>query len=220
MSWFPWRKALAEAVGTFALVFAGCGAVGVEATTGALGHVGVSAVFGLVVGVMIYATGHVSGAHFNPAVTLAFASLGEHPWRQVPAYIAAQVLAALAASGLLLVLLGGVPGVTSFDGSVGQALGIEAVLTFFLMFVITAVATDARAEGSLAGVAIGGTVALGALMGGPLTGASMNPARSLGPALVGGDLAGLWVYLLAPILGALAGAWVYRALKEPSTVRA
>ena len=216
---FPWKKLLAEAVGTFALVFAGCGAVGVDALSGgAIGHIGVCAVFGLVVGVMIYATGHISGAHFNPAVTLAFASLGRHPWREVPAYIGAQVVAAIAASALLLVLLGSAPGVTTYAGGLGQAAGIEVVLTFFLMFVITAVATDEKASGHLAGVAIGGTVALGALVGGPLTGASMNPARSLGPALVAGELGQLPLYLLAPILGAVAGAWTYRACRSSTTV--
>lgn len=207
------RKALADAIGTFALVFAGCGAVVVEATAGGLGHAGICAVFGLVVGVMIFATGHVSGAHFNPAVTLAFASIGRFPWREVPAYIGAQcgaaVLAALAVQGLIgdAASLGAT--VPAAGLSLAGALGIEVLLSFFLMFVITSVATDGRAAGQLAAVAIGGTVALCALVGGPLTGASMNPARTLGPGLVSGQLDAVLLYLVGPVLGALAGAWTY-----------
>ena len=205
------RKALADAIGTFALVFAGCGAVVVDAQTGALGHVGVSGVFGLVVGVMIFATGHISGAHFNPAVTLAFAVAGRFPWREVPAYVAAQTLAAIAASGAILVMIGPEAALGSTVPSTGlaPAMGIEVLLTFFLMFVITSVATDSRASGHLAAVAIGGTVALCALMGGPLTGASMNPARSLGPALISGTFEAQWLYLIGPIAGAVLGALTY-----------
>ena len=208
------RKALADAIGTFALVFCGCGAVVVDSNGGALGHVGVSLVFGLIVGVMIFAVGHVSGAHFNPAVTLAFAATGRFPWREVPAYVGAQLAAATLASVVLLALVGGGAelGATVPAVSVGRAFGVEVILTFFLMFVITSVATDARAQGQLAAVAIGGTVALCALMGGPLTGASMNPARSLGPALVAGVARGQWLYLVAPVLGALLGAFAYRAV--------
>ena len=212
------RRTLADAVGTFALVFAGCGAIVVESQTGALGHGGVASVFGLVVAVMIFATGHVSGAHFNPAVTLAFASVGKFPWRDVPAYIFGQVTAALAASGAIRVLIGDQAslGATVPSVPLAQAFGLEVVLTFFLMFVITSVATDSRASGQLAAVAIGGTVALCALMGGPLTGASMNPARSLGPALVAGVLTHQWLYLVAPVVGALLGAATYRIVAAPS----
>jgi len=209
------RRTLADAIGTFALVFAGCGAVIVEAQTGALGHVGVSAVFGLVITVMIFATGHISGAHFNPAVTVAFAAIGEFQWRDVPAYIIGQIAAAVLAALALGALVGTEAhlGTTLPALEVGPAIAVEVVLTFFLMFVITAVATDARASGKLAGVAIGGTVGLGALFGGPLTGASMNPARSLGPALVSGTFEGLWIYLVAPLLGAALGAFAYRFVK-------
>lgn len=205
------RKAAADAVGTFALVFAGCGAIVVDAQTGALGHVGICLVFGLVVGAMIFATGHVSGAHFNPAVTLSFATTGHFPWREVPAYITAQTLAAIAASACVLSLIGseGQLGATMPTTGVFPALGLEFVFTFFLMFVIQSVATDARASGNVAALAIGGTVALCALMGGPLSGASMNPARSLGPALLSGQLELQWVYVLAPCLGAVAGGWTY-----------
>lgn len=206
------RQVAAEAIGTFALVFAGCGAVVVDATQGGLGHTGVCAVFGMVVAVMIFATGHISGAHFNPAVTLSFAALGRFAWRHVPAFVAAQVAAAIAASLAVEGLLGDAAalGATTTALSAAPALGIEAVLTFFLMFVITAVATDARASGRLAAVAIGATVAIGALVGGPLTGASLNPARTLGPALVAGVYDGLWIYFVGPVLGAVLGAFAYR----------
>jgi len=208
------RKAAADAVGTFALVFAGCGAAVVDAQTHALGHLGVSLVFGLVVGVMVFATGHVSGAHFNPAVTLAFAATGSFPWREVPAYLVAQLTAAIAASVAVLGLVGSEAslGATLPTVGIGPALGLEVVLTFFLMFVIKSVATDARASGNVAALAIGGTVALCALMGGPLTGASMNPARSFGPALVAGVFEHQWIYVVAPLLGALLGACTYRVV--------
>lgn len=205
------RMSLADAIGTFALVFAGCGAIVVDAQTAALGHVGISMVFGLVVGGMIFATGHISGAHLNPAVTLAFAVAGRFPWRQVPAYLTAQLLAAIAASACILALVGSEAslGATLPDMAVAPALGLETLFSFFLMFVITGVATDSRASGHLAAVAIGATVALCALVGGPLTGASMNPARSLGPALVSGTLDLQWIYIIGPCTGAIAGALTY-----------
>lgn len=208
------RKAAAEAIGTFTLVFAGCGAIVVNAQSGALGHVGVCLTFGLVVAGMIFATGHVSGAHLNPAVTVAFASTGAFPWRQVPAYVAAQLGAALLGSLAIAALIGTDAhlGATLPAQGLAQAVALEALFTAVLMFVIQSVATDARASGQLAAVAIGGTVALLALMGGPLTGASMNPARSLGPALVSGELTGAWLYVVGPVLGALGGAGAYRVV--------
>ncbi len=212
----PIKKIFAEMVGTFALVFAGCGAIMTNAVSeGAVTHVGVSAAFGLVVMVMIMATGHISGAHFNPAVTLAFAAIGRFPWREVPGYIAGQCAAAVLASLALRMLIGPAASMGATLPKVAelQAVGLEGVLTFFLMFVITAVATDDRAEGGMAAIAIGGTVALDALFGGPLTGASMNPARSLGPALISGELQGLWIYFVGPILGAVAGAVTYHLLR-------
>ncbi len=196
------RSLLAELIGTFALVFAGCGAIMVDAKTGALGHVGVAISFGLVIMVMIYAVGHISGAHFNPAVTFAFAVSRHFPWPRVWLYWAAQLIGALAAALVLRGSLGDIAhvGATLPSGSDGQALLWEGVLSFFLMFVIMAVATDTRAVGEAAAIAIGGTVGLDAMFGGPITGASMNPARSLGPAIAASDYTVIWVYIAAPLV--------------------
>jgi MIP family channel proteins len=210
------RALAAEFVGTFALVFAGCGAIMVNAQTGgALGQVGIAITFGLVIAAMIYATGHVSGAHLNPAVTLAFALTRHFPWREVPVYWAAQCAGAIAAAGILRGSLGDIAnvGATLPSGSDGQAFLWELLLTFFLMFVITSVATDTRAVGEAAAIAIGGTVGLDAMFGGPITGASMNPARSLGPAIASGEFSSLWLYLLAPAVGAALGALTYQVLR-------
>jgi aquaporin NIP len=212
-----WLRAAAEAVGTFALVTCGCGSIMVQATTGALGHPGVAASFGLVIMVMIAALGHVSGAHFNPAVTLAFSLTRHFPWRDLPPYLVGQLVGAVAGAATLRGLLLGSAahlGTTLPVGSPGQACGIEILLTAVLMFVITSVATDTRAIGQLAAVAIGGTVALDALWGGPLTGASMNPARSFGPALVSGLWQAHWVYWIGPIVGAYLGAALYQLLRS------
>ena len=209
------RSLVAEMIGTFALVFAGCGAIMVDARTHALGHVGVAISFGLVIMVMIYALGHISGAHFNPAVTLAFAASRHFPAQRVPLYWAAQLGGALAAALVLRGSLGDIAyvGATLPSGSDGQAFLWEAVLTFFLVFVIMAVATDTRAVGEAAAIAIGGTVGLDAMFGGPITGASMNPARSLGPAIASGHTTAIWVYLTAPFLGAAVAAAVYQFLR-------
>ena len=210
------RAHVAEFVGTFALVFFGCGAIadGLDPTAVALA-------FGLVIAVMIYAVGHISGAHFNPAVSLAFA-VGRHfPWSRAMTYAMAQTAGALSAALLLRVSFGPSAslGVTTPSGSDLQALGWEAILTLFLVLVITAVATDTRAIGEAAALAIGGTVALGALVGGPISGASMNPARSIGPALVAGDVSHLAVYLAGPIVGATGGALLYRYLRGGTAAR-
>jgi aquaporin NIP len=209
------RSLIAEVIGTFALVFAGCGAIVVGATTGALGHLGVALSFGLVIMVMIYAVGHISGAHFNPAVTFAFALTRHFPWTRTTAYWCAQVTGALLAAALLRASLGNHAhlGATLPSGSQGQSFLWELVLTFFLMFVIMAVATDSRAVGEAAAIAIGGTVGLDALFGGPISGASMNPARSIGPAFVSGDLHGLWLYIVAPVCGATLAALTYQFLR-------
>ena len=206
-------------MGTFALVFAGAGAIVVDARTHALGHVGVAITFGLVIMVMIYAVGHVSGAHFNPAVTFAFALTRHFPWARAVAYWGAQVAGALIAAALISVSVGNDAhlGATLPSGSQAQSFVWEFVLTFFLMFVIIAVATDTRAVGESAAIAIGGTVGLDAMFGGPISGASMNPARSLGPAVVGGDLHALWLYIAAPLAGASLGAVTYQYIRsEPA----
>jgi MIP family channel proteins len=208
------QRLVAESAGTFALVFAGCGAIMVDAKTDALGHVGVAITFGLVIAVMIAALGHVSGAHINPAVTAGFA-LGRHfPVALVPAYWAAQIVGAIAAALLLRASRGDIGnlGATTPSGSDGQAFLWELVLTAFLMLVILAVATDTRAVSEIAAIAIGGTVGLDAMFGGPITGASMNPARTLGPAIAGGPTDGLWVYLTAPFVGAAIAVGLYAYL--------
>lgn len=187
----------------------------VNADSGALGHVGVAATFGLVVMCMIFAVGHISGAHLNPAVSLAFTLTRHLPVRDMLAFWTAQVAGAMLAASLLRQSLGNVEnlGATLPSGSTAQAFGWEVALTFFLMFVIMAVATDDRAVGANAAIAIGGTVAFDALFGGPITGASMNPARSLAPALVSGELSHLWLYLIAPLLGATLGALAYQFIR-------
>jgi MIP family channel proteins len=209
------RACVAELIGTFALVFAGAGAVMVDAKTAALGHVGVAITFGLVIMVMIYAVGHVSGAHFNPAVSLAFAVTRHFPWPRVALYWLAQLVGALLAAALLRASLGNLAhvGATLPAGSDGQSFVWEIVLTAFLMFVIMAVATDTRAVGEAAAIAVGGTVGLDAMFGGPISGASMNPARSAGPAILSGDLRALWIYLVAPVVGAMAGAVAYQFVR-------
>jgi MIP family channel proteins len=209
------RVLVAEAVGTFALVFAGAGAIMVDAKTHALGHVGVAITFGLVIMAMIYAVGHVSGAHFNPAVTFTFALTRHFPWPRAVAYWGAQLAGALAAAALLRASLGDIAhvGATLPSGSQAQSFLWEFVLSGFLMFVILAVATDTRAVGEAAAIAIGGTIGLDAMFGGPISGASMNPARSVGPALVSGDLHALWLYIAAPILGASVGGLTYQFVR-------
>jgi MIP family channel proteins len=211
------RRAAAEALAAFALVFAGCGAVVANVQyDGALGAVGVSLVFGLIIMVMVYATGHLSGAHINPAVTLAFTLSRHFPARDAAAYIAAQLAGATAAALALLAVWPDQPGelgATIPSVGVGSAFVYELVLTAFLMFVIMAVATDTRAVGAAAAIAIGGTVGLDALFGGPVTGASMNPARSFGPALAAGEWSDFWVYVLGPVVGAALGALAYQLVR-------
>lgn len=201
---------VAEALGTFILVFAGCGAI----VQGSLPATGVAAAFGLAIMVSIYALGHVSGAHFNPAVTAAFA-IGRHfPLVRVGPYWIAQIAGALVGAVFLQSSLPSIAAsVTRPAGSDLHAFAWEAILTFILVTVIVAVATDVRAVGQAAAIAIGGAVALGSLVGGPVSGASMNPARSLGPALVSGDLNGVWIYLTAPFVGAVLAVLLYRGMR-------
>ena len=194
-------------------MFAGCGAIVVNSERGgSIGETGIAAAFGLVIMGMIYATGHLSGAHINPAVTLAFASTKHFPARDAIAYIPAQLAGAVVAALTLRIAWEGTPadlGATVPSVGVGAALLYEGVMTAFLMFVIMAVATDTRAVGAAAAIAIGGTVALDALFGGGVTGASMNPARSFGPALVASEWDDFWIYVVGPVAGALVGAVLY-----------
>jgi MIP family channel proteins len=203
---------LAEFIGTFFLVFAGTGAIVVDSITHEVTHVGVSLVFGLVITVLIYAFGHISGAHFNPAVTAGFWALGEFPGRRVPLYIAAQLFGAIAASGIVLALFGRANslGATLPQGAPAVSLVLEALMTFLLVIVIFGSAVHAKAVKSFAGIAIGGTIGLDALFGGPVSGASMNPARSLGPAIVSGVWSEQWIYVAGPLLGALLAVGAYR----------
>ena len=211
------RRALAEGLAAFALVFAGCGAIVANARyDGALGVVGVALVFGLVIMVMVYATGHLSGAHINPAVTLAFTLTRHFPARDAGAYVAAQLTGATAAALTLLAIWPDQPaelGAAVPSVGIGSALAYEAAMTAFLMFVIMAVATDTRAVGAAAAIAIGGVIGLDALFGGPVTGASMNPARSMGPALVSATFDDLWIYIVGPIVGAALGALAYQLVR-------
>ncbi|XP_037442967.1 aquaporin NIP1-3-like isoform X2 [Triticum dicoccoides] len=210
-------KVLAEILGTYLLIFAGCAAVAVnQRTAGTVTFPGVCVTWGLAVMVMVYSVGHISGAHLNPAVTLAFATCGRFPWRQVPAYAAAQVVGSTLASLTLRLLFGGEPEHffgTVPSGSDVQSLVLEFIITFYLMFVISGVATDNRAIGELAGLAVGATVLLNVLFAGPISGASMNPARTIGPAMVAGRYTGIWVYIVGPVGGAVAGAWAYNLIR-------
>lgn len=211
----------AEGFGTFALVFTGCGAVAVNDTTGGLlGHVGVSLIFGLTVMAMIYSVGNVSGAHINPAVTTSFWLSGHIKRREASLYIASQISGALAAALVLRLLFPDheTLGSTMPAQSAGwiRAFAWEAILTFFLMFVIFNVSTGHMEKGIMAGVAVGGTVAMEALLAGPVTGASMNPARSIGPALVSGKVESLWIYVTAPTVGAILAGPICRIIQGTS----
>ncbi|MEM8676891.1 MAG: MIP/aquaporin family protein [Cyanobacteria bacterium P01_G01_bin.67] len=213
-----WKEAITEFIGTFILVFAGPGAVMVDSiSNGDLSHLGVSFVFGAVVAAVIYTTQHISEAHINPAVTLAFWTSGFFARQKVIPYIVAQCLGAIAASGLLLLTLGNVANLGAtlpLADNWLQSLILETVLTFILMFVILGSGLDRRAPSGFAGLAIGLTVGLEAAFMGPITGASMNPARSLGPAFVGGIWQHHWLYWVAPIVGAQLAVLVYRYLSN------
>ena len=212
------KKLFAEFLGTFALVFAGTGAIIInDVSHQAITHAGVALTFGLIVLAMIYTVGDISGAHLNPAVTLGFWAARRFPGRAVPGYLASQVAGALAASFLLRLLF---PqhltlGATLPAGSALQSFVLEVVLTFLLMLVILSVSTGAKEKGITAGIAVGAVIALEAMFAGPICGASMNPARSLAPALVSGHLEHLWIYLTAPVIGALLAVPLCRAVREP-----
>lgn len=216
------NRLAAEAIGTFTLVFAGTSAVVADAETGIVGHVGIALSFGLALLVMVYAIGHVSGCHINPAVTLGLAATGRFPTRMVPLYWGVQLVGAFGASLLLLAIHGNEAnlGTTRPTGSDLQSFFLEIVLTFLLVFVICGAATDDRALPAASGLAIGGTLLLCALFGGPISGASLNPARSLAPAVVSGTFGSLWLYLIAPFIGGLLGAFAYAFVRgDPRSVQ-
>ena len=208
------RKYFAEAIGTFALVFCGTGAIIInQETNGAVSHAGIAITFGLIVMAMIYALGNISGAHLNPAVSIAFVIAKRFPAKQVIPYIVSQVAGALLASLVLKMLFPSnqLLGATIPRGSVSQSFVLELLLTFFLMLVIINVATGSKEQGMFAGLAIGSTVLLEAMFAGPICGASMNPARSLAPAVVSGHLENVWIYLTATTIGAALAipTWKY-----------
>jgi aquaporin NIP len=211
------KKICAEILGTFGLVFAGTGAMVIdEASRGAVTHVGVALTFGLVVLAMIYTFGDISGAHLNPAVTLGFWAARRMPGREVLPYVGSQIIGAILASGLLRFLFpeNKLLGATLPAGSELQSFILEIVLTFFLMLTILNVSTGAKEKGITAGIAVGAVIGLEAMFAGPICGASMNPARSLAPALVSGHLEHLWLYLMAPVLGAGAAMFACRCVRE------
>jgi aquaporin Z len=208
------KRYIAESIGTFALVFAGTGAVVInEVSSGKVTHVGIALTFGLVVMAMIYSVGDISGAHLNPAVTAGFWLARRFPGTSVPPYVASQLIGAFAASALLWAMFSGSTlGATHPAGSVWQSFVLESVLTAMLMFVILSVSSGPKEKGLLAGVAIGGVIAFEALFAGPISGASMNPARSLAPAVLSGALGDLWIYLIAPVVGAAVGVAGHKAI--------
>jgi aquaporin NIP len=211
------KKCGAEVMGTFALVFAGTGAIVInEASGGAVTHVGIALTFGLMVLAMIYTVGDISGAHLNPAVTIGFWAARRLPSRDVLPYVASQLIGASLASGLLRFLFpeNQLLGATLPAGSDWQSFILEIVLTFFLMLTILNVSSGAKEKGITAGIAVGAVIALEAMFAGPICGASMNPARSLAPALVSGHFEHLWIYLVAPPLGACAAMVACRCVRE------
>jgi aquaporin NIP len=216
-AFMPRKQLMAEALGTFALVFAGTGAIIInDQTGGTVSHVGVGLTFGLIVLAMIYAVGDVSGAHLNPAVTLGFFAARRLEARWVLPYVASQCAGAFVATFALRIMFPSNPtlGATLPAGTALQSFVLEAILTFILMFVILSVSTGAKEKGMLAGVAVGSVIALAALFAGPISGASMNPARSLAPALVASRLEHLWLYLIAPVLGALLAVLACRCVQD------
>lgn len=216
------RRLCSEAFGTFCLVFAGTGAVVVnQITDGAVTHVGVSLTFGLVVMALIYSLGNVSGCHINPAVTLGLWAAGRFQRSMVWPYIGSQCVGAILASGTLRLLFpeSSTLGATAPAGSALQSLALELVLTLILMFVILSMDASSSTQQMLAGIVVGGVIGLEALFAGPVSGASMNPARSLAPAMVSMHLESVWIYIVAPIIGALAGVPLYRCIHSSPCCR-
>ena len=212
------KKLLAEFLGTFGLIFAGTGAIIINhASNGAIGHPGIALTFGLIVLAMIYAFGDVSGAHLNPAVTTAFALARRFPWTEVLGYVMAQLAGAFAASGLLRLLFPADDklGATLPAGPAMQSFVLEIVLTFLLMLVVLSVSTGAKEKGITAGIAVGAVIALEAMFAGPICGASMNPVRSIAPAVISGHLEHLWLYLAGPVIGAWLAVPACCGVREP-----
>lgn len=211
------KKYIAELIGTFALIFCGTGAIVIDQqTNGQVGHIGVAITFGLIVTALIYAFGNKSGAHFNPAVTIAFSVVNLFPKKQILPYIIAQIAGALIASVALKLLF---PtnqnlGATLPSGTQLQSFFLEIILTFILMFVILFTSQGSKETGTMAGLAIGGVVLLEAMFAGPISGASMNPARSISPAVVSGNISVLWLYVVAPIAGAIIAAFLWKFLEK------
>ncbi|KAK1438892.1 hypothetical protein QVD17_04704 [Tagetes erecta] len=211
------RKVVAEVVATFLLVFVTCGASALTTSDERkVSQLGASVAGGLIVTVMIYAVGHISGAHMNPAVTLAFASVGHFRWIQVPIYATAQLTGSISASFALRILLEQVKhlGTTTPSGTDLQALVMEIIVTFCMMFVTSAVATDSKAVGELAGIAVGSAVCITSILAGPVSGGSMNPARTIGPALASNNYKAIWVYIVGPIIGTISGATCYSFIRS------
>jgi aquaporin Z len=211
------RKYVAEFTGTFVLVFCGTGAIIIDQqTNGSVTHVGIAMTFGLTVMTMIYALGNISGAHFNPAVTIGFYIASRFSSKEILPYLFAQLFGALSASGTLKLLFpeNQFLGATMPSGSTGQCFVIEYILSFILMFVIIHVAHGSKEQGMFAGLAIGSVVLLEAMFAGPVTGASMNPARSIAPAIVSGNLTNLWIYIFAPISGSISSVGLWNYLKQ------
>ncbi|KAK1440636.1 hypothetical protein QVD17_06465 [Tagetes erecta] len=211
------QKLLAELVGTYCVIFAGCGSVAVNKLYGGtITFPGVCVTWGLIVMAMIYALGHVSGAHFNPAVTVTSSLLGLFSFKEVPFYIVSQLLGSILASGTLALIMNVTPDAffgTTPAGSSVQSFVVEIVITFILMFVISGASNDDRAIKKHGGIAVGMTIMLNVFVGGPISGASMNPARSIGPAIVLWKFKGIWAYVFGPIIGALIGGFAYKLLK-------
>lgn len=211
------KQYIAELIGSFTLVFCGCGAIVTnEFSNGTVTHSGIALTFGLVVMALIYAFGETSGAHFNPAVTIAFTYAKKFPIKEVPKYILAQCIGAILAALMLVVLFpeNELLGTTLPQIEVWRVFLFEVILTFFLMLVIINVSTGSKETGIMAGIAIGGVVWFEAQFAGPITGASMNPARSIGPALISGHIEHLWLYILAPIIGALLAVLSCKLVKD------
>ncbi|KVI08885.1 probable aquaporin NIP-type [Cynara cardunculus var. scolymus] len=213
------QKLLAELIGTYCVIFAGCGSVAVNKLYGGtITFPGICVTWGLIVMVMIYTVGHVS-AHFNPAVTITLSLLGLFPFKEVVFYIISQLLGSILASGTISLIMNVTPEAffgTTPAGSAAQSFVVEIIITFILMFVISGATNDHRAIKKQGGIAVGMTIMLNVFVGGPISGASMNPARSLGPAIVKRNFKGIWAYIFGPIIGALAGGFVYNLLK-PTT---